>query len=175
MTKILSSAVLLFVLALLLPGQALAEDGGVCPREETGAVVKPPPDLYAKDGELKVHFNYYTSVSNAGLTLFCFVTTNGAKESPTLHVNPGDKIVMTVTNMVPATPKSGDIESAGPDVCGNPTMTDSSVNVHFHGTNTSPTCHSDEVIRTLINAGESFTYSIHIPKDEPPGMYWYHP
>src|SRR5437868_1941314 len=77
MTKILSSAFLLLVLALLIPGQALAADGGVCPREETGAVVRPPPDLYAKDGKLVVRFNYYTSVSDSGLTLFCFVT-NGA-------------------------------------------------------------------------------------------------
>src|SRR5262249_35216832 len=49
------------------------------------------------------------------------------------------------------------------------------LNVHFHGTNTSPTCHSDETIFTLINSGETFRYTIHIPKDEPPGMYWYHP
>jgi len=174
MTKILSSALLLFVLTLLMPGQALAADGGVCPREEAGAVVQPPPDLYAKDGKLEVRFNYYTSVSNSGLTLFCFVTSDG-KEQPTLHVNPGDKIVMTVTNMVPPTHALAEVASAGQDVCGNATMTDTSVNVHFHGTNTSPTCHSDEVIRTLINSGETFTYVIHIPKNEPPGLYWYHP
>jgi FtsP/CotA-like multicopper oxidase with cupredoxin domain len=174
MTKILSSAFLLFVLALLMPGQALAADGGVCPREETGAVVTPPPDLYAKDGKLKVKFNYYTSVSNAGLTLFCFVTDAG-QESPTLHVNPGDRIVMTVTNMVPPVPGSGQITTSTDNVCGDATMTDTSVNVHFHGTNVAPTCHSDEVIRTLINSGETFTYVIHIPKNEPPGLYWYHP
>jgi FtsP/CotA-like multicopper oxidase with cupredoxin domain len=176
MSKIFGSAVLLFVLALFAPVQALAEDGGVCPREETGAVVKPPPDLYAKDGKLELHFNYYTSVSNAGLTLFCFVTVNGQKESPTLHVNPGDKIVMTVTNMVPAVVEgAAEVSSRTDNVCGAATMTDSSVNVHFHGTNTSPTCHSDEVIHTLINSGETFTYVLHIPKNEPPGLYWYHP
>src|SRR5437868_9882927 len=135
MTKILSSAFLLLVLALLIPGQALAADGGVCPREETGAVVRPPPDLYAKDGKLVVRFNYYTSVSDSGLTLFCFVT-NGGKEQPTLHVNPGDKIVMTVTNMVPPTHGLAEVASSGQDVCGDATMTDTSVNVHFHGTNT---------------------------------------
>ena len=176
MSKIFGSAALLFVLALLAPVQALAEDGGVCPREAAGAVVRPPPDLYATGGKLEVHFNYYTSVSNAGLTLFCFVTVNGQKESPTLHVNPGDKIVMTVTNMVPAVPGgAAEVTSRTDNVCGDATMTDTSVNVHFHGTNTAPTCHSDEVIRTLINSGESFTYVIRIPKNEPPGLYWYHP
>jgi len=47
--------------------------------------------------------------------------------------------------------------------------------MHFHGTNTSPTCHSDEVIHTVINSGESFQYTLKIPTDEPPGLYWYHP
>jgi FtsP/CotA-like multicopper oxidase with cupredoxin domain len=54
-------------------------------------------------------------------------------------------------------------------------MTITSVNMHFHGTNTSPRCHSDESIRTLINSGKSFQYSLHFPSDEPPGLYWYHP
>ena len=124
---------------------------------------------------LKVNFNYYTSVDNEGRTLFCFVTQDGL-ESPTLHVWPGDKIEMTVTNMVPAAPGGpAEIVSNGDMVCGNAMMTLTSVNVHFHGTNTSPTCHSDEVIHTLINSGETFKYTIQIPKDEPPGMYWYHP
>jgi FtsP/CotA-like multicopper oxidase with cupredoxin domain len=175
MTRMLRAWVVLLFL-LTVPGYAFAEDGGACPREETGATVRPPPDLYARDGKLTVHFIYYTSVSNAGLTLFCFVTANGQKESPTLHVNPGDKIVMTVTNMVPALPGGAAEQTSRSDnVCGDATMTDTSTNVHFHGTNTAPTCHSDEVIRTLINSGESFTYVIHIPKDEPPGLYWYHP
>ena len=38
------------VLALFVPGHALAADGGVCPRPETGSVVQPPPDFIAKDG-----------------------------------------------------------------------------------------------------------------------------
>jgi FtsP/CotA-like multicopper oxidase with cupredoxin domain len=50
-----------------------------------------------------------------------------------------------------------------------------SLNVHYHGTNTSPACHSDEVIHTIINSGETFSYDITFPNDEPPGLYWYHP
>jgi FtsP/CotA-like multicopper oxidase with cupredoxin domain len=61
------------------------------------------------------------------------------------------------------------------EACGDTEMTVTSVNMHFHGTNTSPQCHSDEVIHTLINSGETFQYVLHIPKDEPPGLYWYHP
>jgi len=54
-------------------------------------------------------------------------------------------------------------------------MTASSVNIHYHGTNTPPTCHQDEVIHTLINPGETFHYDVQFPADEPPGLYWYHP
>jgi FtsP/CotA-like multicopper oxidase with cupredoxin domain len=45
--------------------------------------------------------------------------------------------------------------------------------MHFHGTNTSPDCHQDDVINTVINSGESFTYDVVFPKNEPPGFYWY--
>ncbi len=31
------------------------------------------------------------------------------------------------------------------------------------------------MIHTLINAGETFSYDLKFPKDEPPGLYWYHP
>ena len=54
-------------------------------------------------------------------------------------------------------------------------MTNTSVNLHYHGTNTAPVCHQDEVIKTLINSGETFVYDVKFPKDEPPGLYWYHP
>src|SRR5258708_15281315 len=65
--------------------------------------------------------------------------------------------------------------SSASNRCGAVTMTNTSVNIHYHGTNTSPTCHSDEVIHTLVNAGESFQYRVQFPADEPPGLYWYHP
>ena len=57
---------------------------------------------------------------------------------------------------------------------GGSLMTGSSLNMHFHGTNTSPTCHADEVIKTLINSSQTFQYTLTIPADEPPGLYWYH-
>jgi FtsP/CotA-like multicopper oxidase with cupredoxin domain len=59
--------------------------------------------------------------------------------------------------------------------CGSNMMTGSSMNIHYHGTNTSPTCHQDEVIKTLINSGQTFQYNLAFPTDEPPGLYWYHP
>jgi FtsP/CotA-like multicopper oxidase with cupredoxin domain len=147
----------------------------MCQRPDQGSEVTQPPDLYSQGGVLNVALNYYTSMDKVGRTLFCFVTTDGL-ESPTLHVNPGDTINISLTNMLPPAPGApSEIVTGGADVCGSPEMTVTSVNMHFHGTNTSPKCHSDEVIRTLVNSGQTFQYTLHIPLDEPPGLYWYHP
>ena len=176
MTRVVFQAAALFALCLcsLLPSAALA-DGGVCPRPAPQSEVTPPPDIYSTNGAINVQFNYLTSVDDSGRTLFCFVTSDGV-ESPTLHVNPGDTINITLTNMVQNVPGAPSETMFTPDAaCGSTKMTAASVNMHFHGTNTSPRCHSDEVIHTLVNSGETFQYTLHIPKDEPPGLYWYHP
>lgn len=68
------------------------------------------------------------------------------------------------TNQVPAPPP------------GSPTtITIASTNCHFHGTNTSPQCHGDQVIHTSINSGETFNHGLRFPTDELPGLYWYGP
>lgn len=158
----------------LLPGHAKA-DGGVCPRANAGSEVQRPPDLHSSNGVLNVSLNYFTSMDNAGRTLFCFVTADGL-ESPTLHVNPGDTINIALTNRLPPiTTVPGEFISNDKNKCGDKYMNLSSTNMHFHGTNTSPKCHSDESIRTLVNSGQTFNYKLKIPRDEPPGLYWYHP
>ncbi len=162
---------------ILLPAFTLCAQ--VCPRFATGSAITAPEDLYSKDGLLAVKLTYQTTVDQNGNTLFCFTDTNGA-QSPTLHVNPGDRIEMSVTNQItgpaPAVRMTMATEHTHPATCGSTSpMSPSSVNVHFHGTNTPPTCHQDEVIRTLINGGETFEYNLEIPGDEPPGLYWYHP
>src|SRR5262249_52213967 len=64
--------------------------------------------------------------------------------------------------------------SGGTTQCGSTEMQPTSINIHFHGLNVKPRCHGDEVIHTIVNPGETFDYAFRIPKDEPPGMYWYH-
>ncbi len=178
--------------AVLAIGQiALAQSSDPCQRFPAGSAISEPEDLFSHNGMLTVNLSYQTGVDPNGNTVFCFINQDGA-ESPTLHVDPGDTLVLNVTNKVPtdapglpmmhmhhheAAPA---LEVTGASsgttlVCGATTQTPSSMNIHYHGTNTSPTCHSDEVIHTLINSGDSFTYTIHFPADEPPGLYWYHP
>jgi FtsP/CotA-like multicopper oxidase with cupredoxin domain len=55
-------------------------------------------------------------------------------------------------------------------------------NLHFHGLNTSPKAPSDDVVNIIVcpehdkgGVVSSYTYVVDIPRDEPPGLYWYHP
>jgi FtsP/CotA-like multicopper oxidase with cupredoxin domain len=142
-----------------------------CARPAAGSVVSNPPDLFSKNGVLKVDFSYQTRVDADGRNLFCFMTPDGL-EDPTLHVNPGDHLIINLMNNTPATNLVLKIDKPN---CGANTLTASSVNMHFHGTNTSPRCHADQVIKTMVNSGQAFHYDVQFPKDEPPGLYWYHP
>jgi len=168
----------LTVVALILictPAAAPARSGHPCPRFPVGSVVTPPVDLFSQNGVLSVNLSYETTVDQNGNTLYCYITADGA-ESPTLHVNPGDLLNVTLTNETPVPAASSATMQVSPDssVCGAASMDGSSTNMHFHGTNTSPICGQDEVIHTLINSGQSFTYNVQFPADEPPGLYWYH-
>ena len=169
-------AILAVIVGAILPRAAAAKDSDPCPRPDTGSIVSQPVDLYSRNGVLNVSFDYYTTVSDAGITLFCFVTPDGV-QSPTLHVRPGDRLELSVTNRVPAPPPNTGTErvSNSKNRCGDSLMTITSMNVHFHGTNTSPTCRSDQVVHTIVNSGQTFTYNLKFPENEPPGLYWYHP
>ena len=147
-----------------------------CPRFSAGSTVRNPTALYSQNGSLTVNLSYSTVTDADGRPLYCFTTPTGT-ESPTLHVHPGDRLIVNVKNNLPqpAPASAMQMSTNAALVCGAATMDASSVNIHYHGTNVSPTCHSDEVIHTLINSGQSFTYNIAFPADEPPGLYWYHP
>lgn len=59
--------------------------------------------------------------------------TPSGLENPTLHLKPGDHLIVTVTNNTPAL---GFMMSLDPPLCGpgGSEMTFSSVNIHYHGT-----------------------------------------
>ncbi|UVH50511.1 multicopper oxidase domain-containing protein [Pseudomonas sp. CBSPBW29] len=152
-------------------GASIAPIPGGCPRFEQGAQVVTPPALYSQNGTLAVSFSYQQSVDAKGRTLYCFMTPDGM-QNPTLHVLPGDKLTVVVTNNTPA---GVNPMTLNPPNCGAKVMNSTSVNLHYHGTNTAPVCGGDEVIKTIINSGETFTYTLDFPTNEPPGMYWYHP
>lgn len=174
--KTLFSSIVLLLLAQLCAAQVttptpVAPVANPCSRPAAGGVVHNPPALFSSDGVLNVRFSYQHRFDSIGRELFCFMTPNGL-QNPTLHVKPGDHLIITVTNN---TPKGMNPMPLDAPNCGDSTMNSSSLNIHYHGTNTSPTCHQDEVIKTVINPGQTFQYNVAFPANEPPGLYWYHP
>ena len=163
------------VLLLVFQYPAFAESNP-CPRPAPGSTVSNPPELFSRNGVLRAKLSYHTETDSVGRTLYCFATADG-KESPTLRVHPGDHLIVNLKNDLPGPARSPAMEMmrSAIGVCGDPFMTPTSVNLHFHGTGLAPTCHSDEVLHTLISAGSSFKYDVTIPRDQPPGLYWYHP
>ena len=142
-----------------------------CPRPPAGSVVQNPRSLFSANGVLSVRFSYQHRFDAVGRELFCLTTPDGL-QNPTLHLNPGDHLVITVTNNLS---KGTNPMSLNAPNCGASTMNSTSLNIHYHGTNTSPVCHQDEVIKTIINSGQTFHYDVAFPSNEPPGLYWYHP
>src|SRR5580698_1411074 len=130
---------------LLVPYCLSAQSNQVCPRFPVGTTIAAPEDLFSQDGVLRVDFQYQTTTDQNGNIRFCFTASDGA-QSPTLHVNPGDRILMSVTNAVAAETGANPTMSArlqhmhpspstpvvGAAGCGTSTMTAESVNVHFH-------------------------------------------
>ena len=150
---------------------APTDGAGPCTRFTAGSVASNPTDLFSKKGVLTVSLSYNTETDANGRTLYCFTTPDGT-ESPTLHVHPGDHLVVNVTNNLPATVDASALRmtTSASDVCGASSMGPDSVNIHFHGTNTSPVCHQDDVIHTLINSGDTFRYDLKFPEGRTVGI-----
>ena len=69
---------------------------------------------------------------------------------PTLVVNPGDTIELTLDNQL-----------------------DAHTNIHFHGMHVSPRDNGDNNFLS-VEPGEQFAYSLAIPRNHPSGTFWYH-
>jgi len=118
-----------------------------------------PPELRAKGHVLSL--TLHAGIANDGKSSFFF---NGQPNAPTLRLSPGDELKITYVNDLPAQPPKKCL--AGP--CMDMT------NLHFHGLTVSPRAPQDNVLDTMAMPGQSLHYTVQIPKDHPPGLYWYH-
>jgi suppressor of ftsI len=89
---------------------------------------------------------------------------------PTIVVAPGDSIDVKVSDQLPSEPP--------PRMPPGP-MTDmgnvDDMNLHFHGFGSSPKKPGDDVLTTLAQPGQTLHYVVHVPTNQEPGLYWYHP
>ncbi len=179
----MSTSTLRWCLAIALCGfsflKVVAQE---CPaRPTSGTVVADPFSVVSQNGALNATFTMGHSVDSSGYTHFCYKyqAPGQVVEAPTLRVNPGDVLNLDVIDGIKNSPDAQKMNMGAPagTPCadgGQPTI--NSTNVHFHGMNVPPVCHSDDVLTTIIQPGSpGFQYNVQVPTTQPPGLYWYHP
>ncbi|MGB7727197.1 MAG: multicopper oxidase family protein [Candidatus Acidiferrum sp.] len=118
-----------------------------------------PPELRAKNHVLSL--TLHASITADGKDSFYF---NGQPNAPTLRVSPGDQLKIAYINDLPS--RLHEKCLIGP--CMDMT------NLHFHGLTVSPDAPQDDVLDMMAMPHHELHYSVQIPKDHPPGLYWYH-
>ncbi|MCY0386540.1 multicopper oxidase domain-containing protein [Robbsia sp. Bb-Pol-6] len=94
---------------------------------------------------------------------------NGCPMGPTVSINPGATLRVSLRNDLPA-----ETASTCPAVM-DPTTPAcfNTVNLHLHGLHVSPSGHADNVLLHIAPGG-SFQYRYDIPANHPAGTFWYH-
>src|SRR5262245_5811818 len=113
-----------------------------------------PPVIHSQNGVLTATLTERVGPAMVGdIQVANAWTYNGSYVGPTLMVNPGDLLNLTIVDNLPA---------------------GQTTNLHTHGLHVSPLGNSDDVLLE-IEPGESNHFKIRIPADHPQGLYWYHP
>src|SRR6266436_973014 len=118
-----------------------------------------PPELRAQIHTLSL--TLHAAIASDGKNSFYF---NGQPDAPTLRLSPGDQLKINYINDLPVKPK----ESCAITPCMDMT------NLHFHGLTVSPDAPQDDVLTMMAMPGKTLHYTVQIPKNHPPGLYWYH-
>lgn len=166
---------------------AVAQSTGCPTRPAAGTVVSNPLDIYSTDGVLTANFTFRSQLAAYLEECYIYQASAGPVEAPTLRLNPGDQLVLNLTNRLsylppppparsPAMAAMANMPGMTNNPCSGGTMSATSTNIHFHGLNIPPVCHQDEIITTDIeNTDPAFQYKFTVPTNDAPGMYWYHP
>jgi suppressor of ftsI len=117
------------------------------------------PDLSAKNHTLSL--TLHAGITSDGKDSFYF---NGQPNAPTLRLSPGDQLKINYINDLPSKPQEKCLIAPCMDM----------TNLHFHGMTVSPDAPQDDVLDMMAMPGKSLRYTVQIPKDHPPGLYWYH-
>jgi FtsP/CotA-like multicopper oxidase with cupredoxin domain len=88
----------------------------------------------------------------------------GNKTPPLIRIQPGSILKVEYKNEL--APQSRE------DCVGHPCM--QMTNLHFHGLHVSPNAPQDDVLDMMASPGETLRYTVQVPPQQPPGLYWYH-
>ena len=146
MIHILFYIIAFFFLFLLISTEVASSSQ--CSRYQTGSNYTAATIFASNQGVLDVHLTFYNNIDEFNRILYCYLTPDGI-QSPNLRLNPGDRLLFTLTNMLNTltttntTNKSDDhkeddmlygiVNNTVYATCGANVMTPTSTNVHFHG------------------------------------------
>jgi suppressor of ftsI len=117
-----------------------------------------PPQVRANNHVVSLTLH---AVNENGRDAFAF---NGTSVAPVIRASPGDVLKITYVNDLPA---------KSPETCAvNPCM--DMTNLHFHGMTVSPNAPQDDVLGMIAKPGQLLHYSVEIPHNHLPGLFWYH-
>src|SRR5712664_3324868 len=83
---------------------------------------------------------------------------------PVIRVQPGSILNIEYKNELAAQSKE--------ECVGHPCM--QMTNLHFHGLHVSPNAPQDDALDMIASPGQTLHYSVEVPPQQPPGLYWYH-
>ena len=75
----------------------------VCARYAPGSALPAPPELFSENHVLEVTLKFVTVTDAQGLQRYCYLSGAGL-QTPTLHVSPGDQLIIHLQNALPAGP-----------------------------------------------------------------------
>jgi suppressor of ftsI len=88
----------------------------------------------------------------------------GNNTPPVIRVQPGSILNVEYKNELAAKSRE--------ECVGHPCM--NMTNLHFHGLHVSPKAPQDDSLDMIASPGETLHYSVQVPPQQPPGLYWYH-
>jgi suppressor of ftsI len=89
----------------------------------------------------------------------------GKNMPPVIRVQPGSVLNVEYENELAVQSRE--------ECVGHPCM--QMTNLHFHGLHVSPNAPQDDALDMIASPGQTLHYSVEVPPQQPPGLYWYHP
>ena len=149
-----------------------AQSKSNCPKKSAPTIrdgFPQPRYLESQNGRLFVKLRAQLGPTEIGGQIYESTTYNGEYPGPTLVVCPGDVMRVNVRNAL----DPADYQPP-PMMHGEHGDIRGQTNLHTHGFHVSPRRPSDNIF-VVIKPGKLFKYRYEIPRDHPPGFYWYHP
>ena len=125
--------------------------GNSAPGPVSGGGLAQPPEERSLDGELALRLEAAPGLLSVAGRQVTALGYNGRSPGPTIRLRAGDVLKVKLVNNL-----------------------DTATNLHVHGLHVSPEGNGDNVLMS-VEPGGTFDYEYRLPRDHPPGVYWYHP